>query len=496
LSNLTLVVDKLTDWTAYYPSSDVATANDYLESKETEISDSHVINLCRSYKYLSHGYYCSLMAEARGQKVIPSIRTINNLSKKNLYALELEDLNQILNRLLKNHHSEDKKLLNIKVFFGQCIETTLQDIARQVFELFPCPILEVQFKKSGTWSIYSIRSGALNNLTEQEEDLFATGLDLFSKKIWRKPRARKLYRYDLAILVDPNEELPPSNKRALKSFEKAGRELGIDVDFITKKDLGKLAEYDALFIRETTGINNHTYQFAKRAESESMVVIDDPESILRCTNKVYLAKLLEAQKIATPKSLILSNNDKNALNDLIQQIDFPLVLKIPDGSFSRGIVKIKDEAELKKISLEYFKKSALILAQEFYFTEYDWRIGIFNGKAIFACQYFMSKGHWQIYNHKSNGRVQSGGFATIPVNEAPKHVINNAIKASRLIGKGLYGVDIKQRGNQSVIIEVNDNPNIDAGVEDVYLGFELYRQIMQEFLRRLELKRQGNATRL
>ena len=91
--------------------------------------------------------------------------------------------------------------------------------------------------------------------------------------------------------------------------------------------------------------------------------------------------------------------------------------------------------------------------------------------------------------------MQSGGFTTIPVSEAPKHVINKAIKASTLIGRGLYGVDIKQRGNQSVIIEVNDNPNIDAGIEDVFLGFELYRQIMQEFLRRLELKRQGNATR-
>jgi glutathione synthase/RimK-type ligase-like ATP-grasp enzyme len=193
--------------------------------------------------------------------------------------------------------------------------------------------------------------------------------------------------------------------------------------------------------------------------------------------------------------VILSSHDKNALTDLMQQIDFPLVLKIPDGSFSRGIVKVKDEEELKRVSKEYFKKSALILAQEFYFTEYDWRIGIFNGKAIFACQYFMSKGHWQIYNHKSDGRVQSGGFETIPVSEAPKHVINKAIKASKLIGKGLYGVDIKQRGNQSVIIEVNDNPNIDAGVEDVYLGFELYRQIMQEFLRRLELKRQGKATK-
>jgi glutathione synthase/RimK-type ligase-like ATP-grasp enzyme len=41
---------------------------------------------------------------------------------------------------------------------------------------------------------------------------------------------------------------------------------------------------------------------------------------------------------------------------------------------------------------------------------------------------------------------------------------------------------------------VNDNPSIDAGVEDGYLGEDLYLRIMQEFLRRLELKRLGIKT--
>ena len=44
------------------------------------------------------------------------------------------------------------------------------------------------------------------------------------------------------------------------------------------------------------------------------------------------------------------------------------------------------------------------------------------------------------------------------------------------------------------VIEVNDNPSIDAGVEDAYLGEDLYLRIMQEFLRRLELKRLGITT--
>ena len=46
-------------------------------------SRTRIINLCRRYGYRSEGYYCSLLAEARGQKVIPSLQTLSNLSQQN-----------------------------------------------------------------------------------------------------------------------------------------------------------------------------------------------------------------------------------------------------------------------------------------------------------------------------------------------------------------------------------------------------------------------------
>ena len=73
----------------------------------------------------------------------------------------------------------------------------------------------------------------------------------------------------------------------------------------------------------------------------------------------------------------------------------------------------------------------------------------------------------------------------------PPDVLKLALKATSPIGDGLYGVDLKQAGDRTVVIEVNDNPSIDAGVEDAYLGEDLYRRIMDEFLRRMERKRLG-----
>ena len=74
---------------------------------------------------------------------------------------------------------------------------------------------------------------------------------------------------------------------------------------------------------------------------------------------------------------------------------------------------------------------------------------------------------------------------------APREVVRQALKAANLIGDGLYGVDVKQVGKQCYIIEVNDNPTIEAGDEDDMLKDELYRRIMDVFLRRIERRKAG-----
>ncbi|MBH9408254.1 RimK family protein [Pseudomonas aeruginosa] len=493
MSKLFIIVERKEDWTSYYPSEDVVTAQEYLELPIDDDTGKRVqvINLCRHYKYLRHGYYCSLLAEARGHKVIPSVRTISELARKSLYSLVLEDLDRTLDKALAAHPYGSTDGFILTLYFGRTDIEPLQDLARQLFEAFPCPLLLVEFKRNRTWHIEGIKPGAIHKLREDQEDLFANALDSFSRQIWRKPRSRKPFRYDLAILHDPGEAFPPSDAKALKNFVRVGRSLGIDVALIARKDYSRIAEYDALFIRETTNVADHTYRFAKKAESEGLVVMDDPVSILRCTHKVYLADLLRSHKLGMPATEILYKENPQELEKVGERLGFPLVLKIPDGSFSRGVIKVEDQEQLLAASAELFERSVLILAQEFFYTEYDWRIGVLNRKPIFACQYFMSKGHWQIYDHSPDAEEVSGDFRTMPVHEAPRKVVELAVKTANLIGAGLYGVDLKQAGDKVVVIEVNDNPNIDCGVEDVYLGDDLYKLVLEEFVRRLEVKRRG-----
>ena len=106
-----------------------------------------------------------------------------------------------------------------------------------------------------------------------------------------------------------------------------------------------------------------------------------------------------------------------------------MVIKVPDGSFSRGIVKVDDQAELEASArVELLKQSALVLAQA-YFTEYDSRIGVLNRKPLYAPSGLLHGGnHWQIYQHGESGREPYvGGLRTLPIHEVPAKVLEVAV---------------------------------------------------------------------
>jgi glutathione synthase/RimK-type ligase-like ATP-grasp enzyme len=173
---------------------------------------------------------------------------------------------------------------------------------------------------------------------------------------------------------------------------------------------------------------------------------------------------------------------------VIPTLGLPCVLKVPDGAFGLGVSKIESEEQLAEKTRELFARSELLIAQEWLPTEFDWRIGVFDGRPLFAAQYKMAPGHWQVIKRDGQERVE-GDTIAFSIGEVPQVVIDTAVKAANLIGRGLYGVDLKQSGEKCWLIEVNVNPNIDAGNEDQILGDALYREILGVFARRIREKR-------
>lgn len=442
-----------------------------------------IINLSKDYSYLGYGYYTSLLAEARGFRVVPSVKAILELRERSIYTHVLPELDDLLRQQIKKLDLPPPGPFAIHVFFGRADDVRFRDLARRAFDEFRCPLLKISVAPEDNWSIVSLRPMAIGDLKPEHEAFFESSLEAYTRMSWRLPKVKSPAKYTLAMLHNPQETLPPSSPRTLQKFIRIGEQMGVEVKPIERRDFSELAEYDALFIRETTAIDHHTFRFAKRAEKEGMPVIDDPTSIFRCANKVFLSELLKAHKIATPKTVVL---DSRGIDAVEQEIPYPVVLKIPDGSFSRGVLKAEGRQQLLDGSATLLKESDVILAQEYLYTPFDWRIGVLRGQAIYACQYFMSRGHWQVVKHGEDGRFTEGAFRTLPIDDAPPEVVSLALKAARLIGNGFYGVDLKETSKGVVVIEVNDNPSIDQGCEDGVLKDDLYRMVIQEFIRRLE----------
>ncbi len=484
-----IVTNVVKDWPATMANADVVDARAYLtDPKYSEFKGAKVFNLCRTYRYQSAGYYVSLLAEARGHKPLPSVATVQDMKTRAIVRLVSDELEELIQKNLAPIKSDK---FTLSIYFGRNLAKRYNRLALHLFNQFQSPLLRAQFARiSGVWQLRRMNTISANEVPESHWPFVVeVAAQHFSGRVGGvKKRSRA--RFDMAILHNPADPEPPSDEKALARFSKAAASLGISTELITRDDYGRLAEFDALFIRDTTYVDGYTYRFSRRAASEGLVVIDDPQSIVRCTNKVYLAELLTRHNVPIPRTLVAHRDN---CDQVASELGFPCVLKKPDSSFSQGVVKVANEDELKARLAEFFDDSDLVVAQEFLPTTFDWRIGVLDRQPLYACKYYMAQGHWQIIHQDREGRGRYGRSETLPSELAPRRAVQAALKAANLIGDGLYGVDVKQSDGKFYVIEVNDNPNLDAKYEDAILKDELYRRIMAVFLKRIEQRKAGLA---
>lgn len=466
------------------PNVEVVSSREYLSNPAyARMNNVRVFNLSNEYRYQSKGYYVSLLAEARGHKVVPNVKNIQDLKVPTISRVVSDELDGLIQHSLRSIISNE---FILSIYFGKNVAKKYNKLSHELHMLFQAPLMRAKFTKGKKWQLASIRAIPFREVPDAHLEMVQEAANTYFSRQRYYATPDDKFVYDLAILVNPNESAPPSNQKALQNFIETAEDLGFSVELITKDDYHRIGEFDALFIRETTSVNHHTYRFARRAQSEGLVVIDDPDSILRCTNKVYLAELIQNAKLPAPKTMVVHSDNTS---EIISTLGLPVVLKLPDAAFSIGVKKAANQAELDQALEEMLSQSDLVIAQAYTPTDYDWRIGVLDGKPLYACKYFMAKGHWQIYNWSSESTEEiEGNFQTLPADEAPAPILEAALSICKLIGNGLYGVDIKETEGKPMIIEVNDNPSIDAGIEDQVLGKELYSTIIKTIRNRLIVK--------
>jgi glutathione synthase/RimK-type ligase-like ATP-grasp enzyme len=494
---------------------------EYLEGRnpDTISQDLTIINLCRSYEYLSRGYYISLLADARRQKVVPKLQMVEEITNPYAYftALRNSGLETIDFTVVRGRHvlpkvimpagakdepiresgspmvseggvqgpvryrSEGQAYEEVTSCFGRTVDSRFRKHCAGVFRVLPFPLLKIRiYREDNRWKVGQVFPLAVSKAGPAEIDLL--NQELSTGRLFEAPDTVRETPYYIAVLMDEADPFAPSDEDTFNKLKRIGERHGVIFEPLAKDDFRDLPEYDALFLRTVTGMDHYSFLFAQRAKSLGIPVIDDPQTTVRCSNKVYLNELFQRARLATPRTLTISRT--TPLSEA-EELGYPLIVKQPDGTFSAAVKKAGDPAELKRLTREMFKRSPLLTLQEFRPTEFDWRIGVLDGAVLYVCKYYMAKGHWQIVREKRGGGRRYGKVEAVPINETPEPVRSLALQAAALIGDGFYGVDIKETEAGPVIIEINDNPDIWVGEEDGVEGDKLYEEIVHAFLRRM-----------
>ncbi|ABS56143.1 RimK domain protein ATP-grasp [Methanoregula boonei 6A8] len=281
----------------------------------------------------------------------------------------------------------------------------------------------------------------------------------------------------LGIFVDRKTLSNAEQLTALIHCRDVAEALGHNAEFLFPVDINKIPKMDALFIRARTDPKNITYVAARMAEFHGIPVIDDANSIQICGDKINMYSHLIRMNVALPRTVFLPKTDLTVekVTELFDTLGTPLILKEPSTSFSQRVEKVSDIAEFFRVARRFIKMSDRIVVQQFVESKYDWRVGVLDGKLLYACKYTIPSVTFKI-QASVNGHIVYCGVESMPEAAVPPHVVQLGIEAGNAIGNGLYGVDIKNNNGDACVIEVNDNPSLESGEDACYP--QIYEQII------------------
>jgi glutathione synthase/RimK-type ligase-like ATP-grasp enzyme len=253
--------------------------------------------------------------------------------------------------------------------------------------------------------------------------------------------------------------------RAMTAYVEQAPLHGHVAEVVDVSAFDRLQGFDAVFLRLDTNVLGLSLAASRYAWALGKRVVDDPRSIITCMNKAHVHGLLENAGIPTPDTVLLTRAGYDALDApaLFSELGSPIVCKAPSGAFSSAVERAADPAALEEIVGRFAARSDVVLLQRYMPSTFDWRVGILCGRAIYAARYHIPKGAWRIHDRpEGEQRKQWARVERIPLTQVPRDVMRIAITSAESIGRGLYGVDLKETDDgRTVVIEVNDNPNVD-----------------------------------
>ncbi|MDR3297947.1 MAG: RimK family alpha-L-glutamate ligase [Candidatus Nomurabacteria bacterium] len=231
-----------------------------------------------------------------------------------------------------------------------------------------------------------------------------------------------------------------------------------------------VSDFDAIIPRISNNMTRYGTAIVRQLESSGVYSTSGSLAIVRARDKLRSAQILSRAGVDTPKTLFSRNTAD--IDDLIEQIGLPVIIKLASGTHGNGVVL----AESKKTA-----KSAL---QAFYLTnddgtnillqEYIAESAGTDIRAFVVGRKVVASMKRQSLDEDFRSNLHKGGEGT-PIKLTDEET-KLAIKAARAMGLHIAGVDMMRSKRGPLVLEVNASPGF--GIEKV-TGRNVAAQIIE-----------------
>jgi len=241
-----------------------------------------------------------------------------------------------------------------------------------------------------------------------------------------------------------------------------------------------LADYDAVIPRVGASITFYGTAVLRQFEMMGVFTPNSSDAILRARDKLRCLQLLARETIGLPATVFGDNPDDT--NDLLAMLgDPPHVIKLNEGSQGQGVLLAEKRSASQSVIEAFRGLYANFLVQEFIreANGADIRCFVVGGKVVAAMRRQGREGEFRSNLHR-------GGSASAAQLNAAE--VDTALRAARVMGLNVAGVDLLRSKRGPLVLEVNSSPGLE-GIEAA-TGIDVAGAVIEYLVRRVRQRKQ------
>lgn len=219
---------------------------------------------------------------------------------------------------------------------------------------------------------------------------------------------------------------------------------------------GEELTFDAVIPRIGATHTHYGSAVVRQFETMKVFVVNDSQSIDRSRDKLRSLQLLASAGVGMPvTSYAHSTQDIAGLLEIVGGT--PVVVKLLEGTQGLGVVLAETKKAAESVITAFRQLDANILVQEFIKESRgaDVRAFVIGGRVVAAMKRQGAPGEFRSNLHRG------GSAEGIKLTRAERAT---AVKAARVMGLNVAGVDLLQSERGPLVLEVNSSPGLE-GIE-------------------------------